>query len=73
MAEPTALRLHDNQPFQDQLGHAVHLLEAPMMAHLMVYECQFKWIIYFPMKGLSICRAKVRLLLQRYGVNICVK
>eukprot|EP00550_Attheya_septentrionalis_P011224 CAMPEP_0198305924 /NCGR_PEP_ID=MMETSP1449-20131203/58157_1 /TAXON_ID=420275 /ORGANISM="Attheya septentrionalis, Strain CCMP2084" /LENGTH=49 /DNA_ID=CAMNT_0044008469 /DNA_START=108 /DNA_END=257 /DNA_ORIENTATION=- len=23
MAEPTALRLHDNQPFQDQLGHAV--------------------------------------------------
>eukprot|EP00978_Attheya_sp_CCMP212_P035551 scaffold155264_cov49-Attheya_sp.AAC.4 len=53
MAEPTALRLHDNQPFQDQLEHAVHLMEEPTMAHLTVFQrpkpkCAF---------------------LERYGVN----
>jgi hypothetical protein len=37
MAEPTALRLHDNQPFQDQLGHAVHLLVAPTITHLTIH------------------------------------
>eukprot|EP00978_Attheya_sp_CCMP212_P038711 scaffold194629_cov35-Attheya_sp.AAC.1 len=34
MAEPMALRLHDNQPFQDQLGHAVHPSKAQSMVHL---------------------------------------
>eukprot|EP00978_Attheya_sp_CCMP212_P021945 scaffold64618_cov53-Attheya_sp.AAC.2 len=39
MAEPTALRLHDNQPFQDQLEHAVHASKAPTMAHLTGFQC----------------------------------
>eukprot|EP00978_Attheya_sp_CCMP212_P023169 scaffold70299_cov37-Attheya_sp.AAC.1 len=34
MAEPTALRLHDNQSFQNQLGHAVHSFKLKTMAHL---------------------------------------
>eukprot|EP00978_Attheya_sp_CCMP212_P031756 scaffold121229_cov60-Attheya_sp.AAC.1 len=33
-SSPTALRLHDSQPFRDQLGHTVHILEATTMAHL---------------------------------------
>eukprot|EP00978_Attheya_sp_CCMP212_P023424 scaffold71702_cov66-Attheya_sp.AAC.1 len=35
MVEPTALRLHDNQPFRDQLGHAENKLKAQTKAHLM--------------------------------------
>eukprot|EP00978_Attheya_sp_CCMP212_P019729 scaffold55554_cov58-Attheya_sp.AAC.2 len=38
MAEPMALRLHDNQSFQDQLGTAVHPTEVQPMAHLK-YQC----------------------------------
>eukprot|EP00978_Attheya_sp_CCMP212_P029028 scaffold101757_cov53-Attheya_sp.AAC.1 len=34
MAEPTALRLHDNQSFPDQLGYAVHQTALQTMAHL---------------------------------------
>eukprot|EP00978_Attheya_sp_CCMP212_P024981 scaffold79493_cov48-Attheya_sp.AAC.1 len=34
MADPTALRLHDNQSFPDQLGYAVHQTAVPTMAHL---------------------------------------
>eukprot|EP00978_Attheya_sp_CCMP212_P042638 scaffold263418_cov28-Attheya_sp.AAC.1 len=34
MAEPTALRLHDNQSFPDQLGYAVHQTAVQTMAHL---------------------------------------
>eukprot|EP00978_Attheya_sp_CCMP212_P043737 scaffold290545_cov47-Attheya_sp.AAC.1 len=34
MAEPTALRLHDNQSFPDQLGYAVHQMAVQTMAHL---------------------------------------
>eukprot|EP00978_Attheya_sp_CCMP212_P030948 scaffold115534_cov42-Attheya_sp.AAC.1 len=30
MAEPTALRLHDNQPFRKQLGHAAYPWKAQM-------------------------------------------
>eukprot|EP00978_Attheya_sp_CCMP212_P003996 scaffold8532_cov65-Attheya_sp.AAC.3 len=37
--EPTALRLHSNQSFQDQLGHAVHPSKAQTMAHLTQYRC----------------------------------
>eukprot|EP00978_Attheya_sp_CCMP212_P005512 scaffold12361_cov60-Attheya_sp.AAC.1 len=33
MAEPTALRLHDNQSFTDQLGYAVHQTAVQTMAH----------------------------------------
>eukprot|EP00978_Attheya_sp_CCMP212_P000523 scaffold1048_cov59-Attheya_sp.AAC.5 len=38
MAEPTALRLHDNQPFRDQLGHAVYKLKAQTKAHLTIQK-----------------------------------
>eukprot|EP00978_Attheya_sp_CCMP212_P014276 scaffold36321_cov63-Attheya_sp.AAC.4 len=53
MAEPTALRLHDNRSFPDQLGYAVHQTEVQTMAHLKVFQrpkpkCAF---------------------LERYGVN----
>eukprot|EP00978_Attheya_sp_CCMP212_P034466 scaffold144502_cov41-Attheya_sp.AAC.1 len=34
MAEPTALRLNDNQPFPDQLGYAVHQTAVQMVEHL---------------------------------------
>eukprot|EP00978_Attheya_sp_CCMP212_P008325 scaffold19604_cov60-Attheya_sp.AAC.2 len=34
MAELTALRLHDNQSFPDQLGYAVHQTAVETMAHL---------------------------------------
>eukprot|EP00978_Attheya_sp_CCMP212_P001822 scaffold3789_cov44-Attheya_sp.AAC.7 len=39
MAEPTALRLHDNQSFQAQLGHPS---KVQTMAHLNVKR-EFKW------------------------------
>eukprot|EP00978_Attheya_sp_CCMP212_P032899 scaffold130292_cov50-Attheya_sp.AAC.3 len=34
MAEPTVLRLHDNQSFPDQLGYAVHQTVVQTMVHL---------------------------------------
>eukprot|EP00978_Attheya_sp_CCMP212_P011245 scaffold27613_cov45-Attheya_sp.AAC.1 len=34
MAEPMALRLHDNQSFLNQLGYAVHQTAVQTMAHL---------------------------------------
>eukprot|EP00978_Attheya_sp_CCMP212_P031969 scaffold122791_cov33-Attheya_sp.AAC.3 len=34
MVEPTALRLHDNQSYSDQLGYAVHQTAVQTMAHL---------------------------------------
>eukprot|EP00978_Attheya_sp_CCMP212_P045564 scaffold351237_cov83-Attheya_sp.AAC.1 len=41
MAEPSmALRLHDNQSFQDQLGHVVHPLKVQTMAHLKESSCK---------------------------------
>eukprot|EP00978_Attheya_sp_CCMP212_P006352 scaffold14379_cov42-Attheya_sp.AAC.1 len=36
MAEPAALRLHDNQSFRDQLGHAAYHWKSQMKAHIMV-------------------------------------
>eukprot|EP00978_Attheya_sp_CCMP212_P019114 scaffold53150_cov59-Attheya_sp.AAC.5 len=36
MAEPTELRLHNNQSFPDQLGYAVHQMAVQTMAHLKV-------------------------------------
>eukprot|EP00978_Attheya_sp_CCMP212_P025871 scaffold84063_cov36-Attheya_sp.AAC.3 len=36
MAEPTALRLHDNQSFPDQLGYAVHQTAVQTMVNLKV-------------------------------------
>eukprot|EP00978_Attheya_sp_CCMP212_P038128 scaffold185797_cov40-Attheya_sp.AAC.1 len=38
MAEPTALRLHDNQSFPDQLGYAVHQTEVQTMVHLKAWS-----------------------------------
>eukprot|EP00978_Attheya_sp_CCMP212_P022459 scaffold67026_cov52-Attheya_sp.AAC.1 len=34
MAEPTALRLHDNQSFPNQLGYGVHQTAVQTMVHL---------------------------------------
>eukprot|EP00978_Attheya_sp_CCMP212_P016452 scaffold43089_cov50-Attheya_sp.AAC.2 len=59
MAEPTALRLHDNQSFPDKLGYAVRQTAVQTMAHLKL-----------PIRFFSTPKVKVRLLLERYGVKL---